>query len=135
MDTDTLLCNFSYNKYKNMHGNNHNITYYTLYYMNTASPTNSTTTYCVLNIDNNTESDVIKHHIPFLRDSSVKDCGIKIKLHRDYVREPDVIVYFQGELYNTPSILRILDMQEEPPVENMIIQLYKNMECNIHYRY
>ena len=88
-------------------------------------PTNSTTTYCVLNIDNNTESDVIKHHIPFLRDSSVKNCGIKIKLHRDYVREPDVIVYFQGELYNTLSILRILDMPEETPVENMIIQLYK----------
>jgi hypothetical protein len=87
----------------------------------TASPT----TYCILNIDNNTESDVIKHHIPFLRDSSVKNCGIKIKLHRDYVREPDVIVYFQGELYNTLSILRILDMSEETPVENMIIQLYK----------
>jgi hypothetical protein len=85
----------------------------------------STTTYCILNIDNNTESDVIKHHIPFLRDSSVKNCGIKIKLHRDYVREPDVIVYFQGELYNTLSILRILDMPEETPVENMIIQLYK----------
>jgi hypothetical protein len=87
----------------------------------TASPM----TYCILNIDNNTESDVIKHHIPFLRDSSVKNCGIKIKLHRDYVREPDVIVYFQGELYNTLSILRILDMSEETPVENMIIQLYK----------
>jgi hypothetical protein len=94
--------------------------------MDTPSPTTaSPTTYCILNIDNNTESDVIKHHMPFLRDSSVKNCGIKIKLHRDYVREPDVIVYFQGELYNTSSILRILDMSEETPVENMIIQLYK----------
>jgi hypothetical protein len=94
--------------------------------MDTPVPTTaSPMTYCILNIDNNTESDVIKHHMPFLRDSSVKNCGIKIKLHRDYVREPDVIVYFKGELYNTLSILRILDMSEETPIENMIIQLYK----------
>lgn len=85
----------------------------------------NTSTYCLLNVDNNTETKMIETHLPFLDTSEIQDCGIKIKLHVDYVREPDVIVFFKGELYNTSILISLLGISKDTSIENIIIQLYK----------
>lgn len=71
--------------------------------------------HCILNPINN-------HEIT----SQVSRCGIQLMMNNSItIREPDIIIFFKGELYNHNILCYLLKLDIKIQPENIIIFLYK----------
>ena len=82
--------------------------------------------YCILNPSEKIKTHMIENIGNCTTDDKIISCGIKIMMMENkMVREPDVIVLFNGVLYNRIRLCQILNIPPETSCETVIIKLYK----------
>lgn len=62
-----------------------------------------------------------------LNETTLTNCGINVMMDdTKFIREPDVVLFFKGELYNHPLLCESAHLPVDTSAESIIIHLYKS---------